>query len=322
MADDFQTRARRLRNAVEPVAAGIYFAPEAHAAYKALGFPGSSVAQDGVERPELTSYFTSRGASMGRVPGEVVAAAFGCFKPEVVAAAVAAGWKITDRETVLAAREQSATAMLQRILGEQPEGLARVTDLLRRAADAAPWAGRGIYGGLRSLGFPDTPMGAMWRAADLVREHRGDSHVITWAVGGVDAMEILLLTEQWWGLPARAYSPSRGWTVADMDAGYARLQRRGLMKGEQLTDVGRAFREDIEVRTDELERPLLDALGADVDELLDHLDAWSEAIIAGGSYPTRIAGTYNVGGGPHFGAGLTINTAATIESRQHQGATT
>jgi hypothetical protein len=36
--------------------------------------------------------------------------------------------------------EQAATAMLQRVLGEQPEGLERVTDLLRRATDAAPWA--------------------------------------------------------------------------------------------------------------------------------------------------------------------------------------
>ena len=41
-----------------------------------------------------------------------------------------------------------------------------------------------------------------------------------------------------------------------------------------------------------------------------HLDAWSEAIIAAGSYPKRIAGVYNIGGGPHFGSGLTIDTAA------------
>jgi hypothetical protein len=59
-----------------------------------------------------------------------------------------------------------------------------------------------------------------------------------------------------------------------------------------------------------LERPVLDALGDNVDELLDNLDAWSEAIIAAGSYPQQIAGVYNTGGGPHFGSGLTIDTAA------------
>ena len=313
MATNFQEKARRLRNAVEPVAAGVYFAPEAHAAYTALGFPGSSAAADGVARPELKSYFTSRGACLGQVPGEVVAAAFGCFNPKLVVPAVLAGWHIAGREAILHAREQGATAMLARVLGDRPDGLERVTDLLRRAAAAAPWAARPMYGGLRSLGVPDHPIGALWRAADLVREHRGDSHVIAWAVGGADAVEVLLLTEQWWGLPARAYAPTRGWTADDMDAGFDRLIRRGLATdSEQLTDAGRAFREEIEVRTDELERPLLDALGDDLDELVEHLDAWSDAIITAGSYPQRIAGVYNVGGGPHFGTGLTIDTAAEL----------
>jgi glycosyltransferase involved in cell wall biosynthesis len=48
-----------------------------------------------------------------------------------------------------------------------------------------------------------------------------------------------------------------------------RLQRRGLMTDdEKLTDAGRAFREEIEVRTDELERPIVEAIGDDLDELL------------------------------------------------------
>ena len=232
------------------------------------------------------------------------------FNPKAVVPGVTAGWQITNLKAILAARERGATAMLERVLGEKPERIHRVTDLLRRAAEAAPWPGHGVHSGLRSLGFPGTPLGDLWRAADLVREHRGDSHVITWAVGGADAVEILLLTEQFWGLPARVYTPSRGWTGADMDAGFDRLQRRGLMTDdEQLTDAGRAFREEIEVRTDELERRLLNALDDDLDELLDHLDAWSAAIIEAGSYPQRLDGVYNVGGGPHFGSGLTIDTA-------------
>ena len=319
MSTDYNANARRLRNAVEPVAAGVYFAPEAHAAYQALGFDPSPAAAgaDGISRPEMKSYFTSRGACLGQVPGEVVAAAFGVFNPKVVVPGVEAGWQITDRETILQARLQAATAMLTRVLGEQPDGLARVTELLRRAADAAPWPGRGMYSGLRSLGFPGTPMGDMWRAADLVREHRGDSHVISWAVGGADAVEVLLLTEDYWGVPARAYTPSRGWTDADMDAAFQRLQRRGLATSdEQITEAGRAFREEIEVRTDELERPVLDALGDDLDELLEHLDPWSEAIIDAGSYPKRLKGVYNVGGGPHFGSGLTIDTAAELHRQK------
>ena len=140
--------------------------------------------------------------------------------------------------------------MLERVLGEQPDGLERVTDLLQRGIAAAPWAGRAVFGGLLSLGYPRHPLGDLWRAADLLREHRGDSHVLSWTVGGADAVEILLLTEQWWGLPARAYTPTRGWTAADIDAGFQRLQHRGLMTvDEHITNAGRAFREEVEVRT-------------------------------------------------------------------------
>src|SRR4051794_41828906 len=103
MRSDFREGARRLRNAVEPVAAGVYFPPEAHAAYEALGFDPSPVSQDGVARPELKSYFTSRGASIGQVAGEVVAAAFGVFNPNVVVPAGPAGVQNTPREAGAAA---------------------------------------------------------------------------------------------------------------------------------------------------------------------------------------------------------------------------
>jgi hypothetical protein len=311
MATEFRERARRLRNAVEPVAAGVYFAPEAHAAYEALGFEGSPPASaDGIARPELKSYFTSRGACMGQVPGEVVAAAFGVFNPKFVVPGVAAGWQITSRAAILQAREQAATAMLARVLGEQPKGLGRVTDLLRRAADAAPWAGRPIYGGWLA-GVPRPPAGChVAGRGPAAGAPRGQPrHLLGGRRGrrGGDPASYRAVV----GVPARVYTPSRGWSDADMDAGFDRLTRRGLMSaGEQLTDAGRAFREEVEVRTDELERPVLEALGEDLGELLEHLDAWSEAIIAAGSYPTRIAGVYNVGGGPHFGSGLTIDTAA------------
>ena len=104
-------------------------------------------------------------------------------------------------------------------------------------------------------------------------------------------------------MPGRHGGGGRGVASGKAAAGQARVVGGGAR---------RAFREEIEVRTDELERPVLDALGDDLDELLDHLDPWSEAIIAAGSYPKRIKGVYNVGGGPHFGSGLTIDTAGEL----------
>ena len=63
-----------------------------------------------------------------------------------------------------------------------------------------------------------------------------------------------------------------------------------MTETEQLTDAGRPFPEEVEVRTDELERPVIAALGDDLDELLDHLDIWSEAIIAAVCYPSGSPG--------------------------------
>jgi len=64
---------RRLRDLVEPIAANVYFAPEAQAGYQAfdLGY--------------IPSYFCSRGACMGQVPGEVIVAAFGVLNILIMA---------------------------------------------------------------------------------------------------------------------------------------------------------------------------------------------------------------------------------------------
>ena len=209
MAAGFQEKARRLRNAVEPVAAGVYFAPEAHQAYQALGFEGSPVSQDGVARPELRSYFTSRGACLGQVPGEVVAAAFGVFNPKAVVPAVQAGGRSPaggpSWRPGSGARRRCCSGFSEPTRGAwagspaccaaprpRPRGQAA-----RSSGDCARWA------------FPGHRLGELWRAADLLREYRGDSHVIAWAAGGAGAVEVLLLTEQWWGLPPRSYTPTR-----------------------------------------------------------------------------------------------------------------
>jgi hypothetical protein len=91
MTTDFNELARRLRKAVEPVAAGVYFAPEAHVAYTELGFQGSPVTQGGVARPNLAACCTSRAACMGQVSGEVATSAFGCFDPRAIVPVVTAG---------------------------------------------------------------------------------------------------------------------------------------------------------------------------------------------------------------------------------------
>lgn len=284
--DTLSERARRLRNAVEPLAAGIYFAPEAHEAYAALGFSPSQASNDGVQMPDGVAYFASRGACLGQVHGDVIAAAFGVFNPATVIPLVEQAWNVTDAASILQARLDGARGSLARMLGDQPLGAERATELLARGAAAARGEGRHLFSGLRSLGYPGDPIGDLWRAADLVREHRGDSHIAAWISHGFDATEISLITEPYIGLPMRTYARSRAWSDADFDVALERMTARGYFKDGDLTPEGLDAREAVEVATDRQERSIIDAIGGDFDELCDLLEPWADAIREQKGYPS------------------------------------
>ena len=163
--------------------------------------------------------------------------------------------------------------------------MARAGELLARAVAPLRPEGRPLYAGLASLGLPGEPLADAWRLSDMLREYRGDAHVSAWTAAGFDATEIGLLTEPYWGLPLRTYVRTRAWTDAQLDAAEARLVERGLLRDGGLTPEGRAEREEVEVATDRQCRPIVEALGDDLDELLGILVPWGEAIRSAGGYP-------------------------------------
>jgi hypothetical protein len=282
---DISPGARALARALEPFTGQVYFSPECHRRYQALGFEGSPRKRGDVEQPDGVAYFCSRGALLGQVPGEVIAAAFGVFNPAVVVPAVQHGWTLVDAATIGDARTEGATDQLRRILGAAPEGVDRACELLRRATDGLRPEGKPLFAGVVAQGLPGDPLGDAWRLADRLREFRGDVHINAWTLAGLDAVEIGLLTEPYWGLPMRTYVRSRAWTPEDLDAGEDRLTARGLISDGALTERGREEREAIEVATDEACAPVVRALGDDLDELVDLLGGWSAAICAAGGYP-------------------------------------
>jgi hypothetical protein len=290
-------RARRLAMTIEPLAGQVYFSPECHAEYQSLGFGPSPMKSDtGVHMPDGAAYFTSRGSALGQVPGELVAAAFAVFNPEVVVPAVAMGWSLTNASAIAEARTRGATAQLERILGQKPDGVDRAIELLSRAVEPLRPEGRPLYSGLLSLGLPGNPVADVWRLADLLREYRGDAHTAAWTSAGFDATEIGLLTEVYWGLPMRTYVRSRAWSSEQLDAAEQRLRARGLLDAGSFTDAGRAAREAVEVATDRQCRPLIEALGDDFTEAVTIMEPWSKAIRDAGGYPPM---------GPHDLARLT-----------------
>ena len=286
--------ARQLGSVLEPVVGQVYFSPECHANYVALGFDPSPGDANGVALPDGPAYFASRGSLLGQVPGEVIAAAFGVFSAAVVVPLVQLAWTRTDAETIRAARADGAVGQLRRLIGDRPDGVGRALELLRRAAAVLPINGRHLAAGVAALDVPDDHLAAVWHVGDFLREYRGDCHNAAWVAAGLTATDIGILTELSWGMPTRSYSRTRGWTTEEFDRSEHRLRDLGYLDGEgsdtHLSLPGRHAREQIEVATDDQMRPALETLGADIEELFAILAPWGAAIRAGKGY---------LGAGPH-----------------------
>lgn len=278
---------RALAAVLEPMVASVYFAKESHEAMAALGYnPTPGQPPDGWPRehwgtvllPDFHAYLSSRASLLGDVSGEVVAATFGVFSPSLIVPAVAEAHRIADVAAVRAARDKSAVAQLRRILGDHPDGLQRVNDLLERAGSRLQVAGKPIYAAVVGLGLPDDPMLRMWRLAERLREYRGDAFVAAFTSQGFDGSEIQMLTERLAGDPPRSYSRTRGYTEQELDDTEQRLTERGFLADERATEAGAQAREDVELTVDRMYAPVVDALGRDLPELVGTLQRWGDEV--------------------------------------------
>lgn len=276
---------RALSSAIEPFSGQVYFSPECHRGYAALGFGASPATSDGVEMPDGPAYFCSRGSALGQAPGEVIAATFAVFNPAVVVPAVGYGWTLTDAQAIRAARTDGAAGQLRRVLGAAPDGLDRAVQLLHRATDGLSLAGKPLFAGLVADGLAGEPLTDAWQLTDQLREFRGDAHVNAWTAAGFDAVEIGLITELYRGFPRRTYVRTRAWSDEELTAGEARLAERGLARDGVLTDAGRAAREAVETATDAACAPIVANLGDDLGELVELVGGWSKQLLDAGAFP-------------------------------------
>ena len=281
--------ARKLRDALEPTIGSVYFAPECHEGYAALGFPSSPATSGGVALPDGVAYFVSRGSCLGQAPGQLVAAAFGVFNPEMVTPLVTAGWQIADAPTLARVRRSGAVAQLQRILGK-PAELDEMGDLAERATQGLSPLGRPLFAGLLSLDPPGDAWERFFVFGDQLREFRGDSHTAAWTAAGLDATEIGLLTELFWGLPPRTYIRSRAWTDDQINGAQARLEARGWLNSDgTMTDEGQAGREAVEQSTDLQCVPIIENLGDDAERFIETVGGWSRSVVDAHGYPNSAA---------------------------------
>ena len=268
--------ARRFFDRFEPVHAVTYFAPEARAALDGLGYRGFWM-----------GYFAARSAPLGMVPREVVTAIFYNFAPERVAKALPAAWEIAGPEAALHARQDSAIAALRRYGIGTDESVSVAAELAGRAARQAPLDGRPLFAANLTLPWPDDPLAALWHAATLLREQRGDAHVAVLAAAGVSGRESNVLHAAASGIPRDYIARARDYDESAWRHHEQRLAERGLLDGDgSLTAAGRELKDRIESATDTLALSGLDALSDDeVERLFQALTPITRAVIAGGDVP-------------------------------------
>ena len=269
--------ARKSWRTLEPYHGLVYFAPEAADRYAALGLPG------------FDAYFASRAAPMGPVPADVVIATFFNFHPDLVRRAIPHAWEVTTPAQLLVARLEGIDAALKRAVGaalDDGAAVAEAAALARRAAEACTPQGRPLYAAHASLAWPDQPHLVLWHAISLLREYRGDGHVAALLDAEVDGCQALVLHAASGDVPRAALQTSRAWSDDEWAAAVEVLGSRGLVDDVgEFTDAGRAFRQHIEDRTDQLAVRPWEAIGEPgADRLRVLVRPMSKAIVGSGSF--------------------------------------
>lgn len=270
--------ARTAWKTLEPYHAMIYFAPEAREAYIAAGLKGYWM-----------GYFASRAAPLGAVPASVVTATFFNFHPRMVARAIPDAWRFSSPERALLARFQAVDATLRRLLGAQVDSteVAEAAELAKEAVAGCSVAGRSLFAAYHDLPWPVEPHLVLWHAATLLREFRGDGHVVALLAEGLDGCEAHLTLVGTGNVPRETIQPHRGWNDEEWEAAGQRLQQRGLLdESGLLTPTGIALRQAIEDRTDQLALPPWQHLGREqLTRLLSLVRPLSTTIVDQGGVP-------------------------------------
>lgn len=225
--------ARRMWHLLEPCHAVVYFADEVREAMHDVGLKGFWM-----------GYFAGRAAPVGPVGPDVVTAMFFGFHPAMAARALPDAWTLASPAEVLAARYAAVGATLERILGDDARGdaVAEAADLTRAALEGCDVAARPLFAAHAALPWPEEPHLALWHGATLLREHRGDGHVICLAAEGLDGCSAHVAAVVAGTVTRERLQPARGWSDEDWEA--ARLRLAGV----DLTDL----RTRVEIRTDRL----------------------------------------------------------------------
>jgi hypothetical protein len=244
-----QTLARAFWNALEPIHDVAYFAPVAVTAMRDAGLRGFWM-----------GYFAGRVAPLGALPPGPVEAMCYSFAPSLVARAIPDAWRYAPPARVLEARLGGATAALRE--HAEAESFGEIAAALWPAVEGCRFEGRPLAAGWASVPRPEDPVASAWLAATVLREHRGDGHVMAAVGAGLRGLDASVTHAATGAFPRSLIQPTRGWTDEDWAASERRLQARGLLDRDgRLTKSGGALRRDLELLTDRLAAGPVERIG-------------------------------------------------------------
>jgi hypothetical protein len=273
--------AARAHRAIEPLHSHHYFSPELDEQLAAAGL-----------RPGRMTYFAGRAAPMGAVSPGVVTATFYNFAPALVARHVPRCWTLATPETVVAARFASAGDSLTRLLGDTPlADVVELGDLLAEAATVLTPEARPLYAGHADLEWPTDPVVRLWHAVTLLREHRGDGHLMALQLHGLSGLEALVThTATGRGFTVEAAQRTRGWSPEEWAAAQDGLVARGLVDEHgALTEDGVALRGAVEEATDTMSTQPFEHLGAErTARVVELAKDMARTLVGNGAYPAGV----------------------------------
>ncbi|WP_320774418.1 SCO6745 family protein [Streptomyces sp. CRN 30] len=271
----------------------VYFTPDL-----AKALTGYGVTDD------MGGYLVGRAAPLGTVGPGLVTALFYSFEHGMVARHLPGAWERITPAQAWEERLRAADATLHQALGAGNLTGQPVREAARLALTAVAGGrreARPMFAALADLPVPQEPHLALWYAATLLREHRGDSHIGALAAAGLDGLEALVShCASAAGMPREMVMTKRGWTAQDWSAAEDRLRGRGLLTADgALTGRGEEMRAALEDETDLRDRAPYEHLGArGVARLTELCEGFTRSAAAAGIFPAALADFFVPGGGP------------------------
>jgi hypothetical protein len=237
---DWVSITRRNARSVQTTIGWIFWDPGAVARYEALGLPGP------------LGYIASRAAPLGPAGPDATIAAFGSISPVGIRMAFDLVAQHTTFDEVWNARDAAVVEGLREYAPAIIEPLCELGPRLWPIVDELPTAGRVFFAAHLRMPRPDNPLLSGWHAVNCLREWRGDLHWALVAAAGLDGVEASVLHNAWLGYERDWLPTSRGTEPAALERAWRSLERRGLVRDDEVTAEGVAVRQRLEDDTDRL----------------------------------------------------------------------